>query len=195
MIRTLSTSISSRSAIPKSIVEKAKRWMNIPLPQVDVDHLKLDITPNDPRIYLQTMYELIYLAFKTDSTRVATYQLGRENGVGISDYLARAIGFNLTSPTFARDQKTGWMEKLRLVLSFHQRRIWAVCNASQRGLPKRPAMATCSTIRFSFWDPPPARSNLSRNYPLILTGGNKLGFKHGQFFARRRRVTRQITTG
>ena len=77
-------------------VEKAKRWMNIPLPKVDVDHLKLDITPEDPKVYLQTMFELIYLAFKTDSTRVATYQLGRENGVGISDYLARAVGFNLS---------------------------------------------------------------------------------------------------
>ena len=77
-------------------VEKAKRWLNIPLPQVDVDHLKLDVTPEDPRNYLRTMYELIYLAFKTDTTRVATYQLGRENGVGISDYLGRAVGFKLT---------------------------------------------------------------------------------------------------
>ena len=77
-------------------VEKAKRWINMPLPQVDVDHLKLDLTPDEPRLYLQTMFELIYLAFKTDSTRVATYQIGRENGVGVSDYLGRAVGFKLT---------------------------------------------------------------------------------------------------
>ena len=62
-------------------VENAKRWLYIPLPQVEVDHLNLDITPEEPRTYLQIMYELIYLAFKTDSTRVATYQIGRENGV------------------------------------------------------------------------------------------------------------------
>ena len=49
-----------------------------PLPTVDVDHLKLDVTPEEPRNYLQTMFELIYLAFKTDSTRVATYQFGRK---------------------------------------------------------------------------------------------------------------------
>ena len=53
-------------------VAKAARWMDIPLPTVDVDHLNLDITPDDPREYIRTMYELIYLAFKTDSTRVAT---------------------------------------------------------------------------------------------------------------------------
>ena len=67
-----------------------------PCGKVDVDHLNLDVTPEDPRNYLQTMYDLIYLAFKTDSTRVATYQLGRENAIGVSDYLARAVGFNLT---------------------------------------------------------------------------------------------------
>ena len=41
------------------------------MPEVNVDHLNLDITPEDPRTFLQTMYELIYLAFKTDTTRVA----------------------------------------------------------------------------------------------------------------------------
>ena len=49
-------------------VEKARRWLDIPMPQIDVSHLNLDVTPDDPRNYVQTMYELIYLAFRTDST-------------------------------------------------------------------------------------------------------------------------------
>ena len=55
------------------------------------------------------MFELIYLAFRTDSTRVATYQIGRENGVGRSDHLARAVGFNL-SHQLSHDTKKpdGW---------------------------------------------------------------------------------------
>ena len=90
-------------------VEKAKRWFNIPFPTVNVDHLKLDITHEDPRGYLQTMFELIYLAFQTDSTRVATYQIGRENGIGVSDYLARAVGFNLTHQlTHETKEPGGW---------------------------------------------------------------------------------------
>ena len=77
-------------------VAKAARWMNLPLPTVDVDHLNLEITPEEPREYIQTMYELIYLAFKTDSTRVATFQLAKEVSKGVSDYLARAVGLPLT---------------------------------------------------------------------------------------------------
>ena len=40
--------------------------------------MEADITPEEPRLYVQTMLDMIYLAFKTDSTRVATYQIGRE---------------------------------------------------------------------------------------------------------------------
>jgi len=90
-------------------VEKAKRWASIPLPEVKADHLKLEVTPDEPRLYLQTMYELMYLAFRTDSTRTATYQIGRENGVGRSDVLARAVDLPL-SHQLSHDTKNpgGW---------------------------------------------------------------------------------------
>ncbi len=77
-------------------VAKAKKWLDAPLPTVDGSQLNLELTTDEPREYLQTMFELIYLAFRTDSTRVATYQLGRENGVGRSEHLARAVGFNMS---------------------------------------------------------------------------------------------------
>ena len=55
------------------------------------------------------MYELIYLAFRTDSTRVATYQLGKEVSTGISDYLARAVGFPATHRLSHQTKKPdGW---------------------------------------------------------------------------------------
>lgn len=73
-------------------VEKAAKWVQTPLPKVESDHLKLETTPEEPRQFLQTMYELIWLAFRTDTTRVATWQIGRENGVGISDYLCGLWG-------------------------------------------------------------------------------------------------------
>ncbi|MCA9261282.1 MAG: DUF1552 domain-containing protein [Planctomycetales bacterium] len=56
-------------------VEKAKRWLDVPLPSVAGNQLNLELSTDEPRQYLQTMFELIYLAFKTDSTRVATLLL------------------------------------------------------------------------------------------------------------------------
>ena len=73
---------------------KAEQWIDAPLPKVDSGHLNLDVTVRDSRAYIQTIYELTYLAFLSDSTRVATYMMGRENTGGPQDLLARAVGLN-----------------------------------------------------------------------------------------------------
>ena len=72
-------------------VQKAKRWVNVPLPKVADHDLQLEVGPEDSRNYLQAMFGLMFLALQTDSTRVVTYQIGRGNSVGISDYLWRVL--------------------------------------------------------------------------------------------------------
>ena len=161
-------------------VEKAKRWFNIPFPTVNVDHLKLDITHEDPRGYLQTMFELIYLAFQTDSTRVATYQIGRENGIGVSDYLARAVGFNLTHQlTHETKEPGGWQNfgtYCRFLSEEYGRfaeKLKATAEPGGNGNMLDNTLLLFGSASSAF--------HLSRNYPLILTGGRNMGFKHGQY--------------
>ncbi len=101
-------------------VAKAKKWLDAPLPTVDGDNMNLELTTDEPREYLQLMFELIYLAFRTDSTRVATYQLGRENGVGRSEHLARAVGFQYFARAVARNKEPRWLEELRHLLPLYQ---------------------------------------------------------------------------
>ena len=161
-------------------VEKAKRWFNIPLPTVEIDHLKLDITPEDPRIYLQTMFELIYLALKTDSTRVAAYQIGRENGVGVSDYLARAVGFNLTHQLSHETKNPGGWQNFGTYCRFLSEeygrfaaKLQATTEADGNGNMLDNTLLLFGSASSAF--------HLSRNYPLILTGGRNMGFRHGQY--------------
>ena len=161
-------------------VEKARRWMNIPLPQVDVDHLKLDITPEDPRIFLQTMYELIYLAFKTDSTRVATYQLGRENGVGISDYLARAVGFKLTHQLSHNTKEPDGWKNFGLYCRFISEEFGRFANRL-KSTPEPGGDGNMLDNTLLLFGSASSAFHLSRNYPLILSGGRNMGFKHGQY--------------
>ncbi|GIT28603.1 MAG: hypothetical protein Ct9H300mP1_06490 [Planctomycetaceae bacterium] len=161
-------------------VEKAKRWMNIPLPKVDVDHLKLDITPEDPKVYLQTMFELIYLAFKTDSTRVATYQLGRENGVGISDYLARAVGFNLTHQLSHNTKNPGGWKNFGVYCRFISEELGRFIN-KLKTTPEPAGKGNMLDNTLVLFGSASSAFHLSRNYPLILAGGKNMGFKHGQY--------------
>lgn len=161
-------------------VEKAKRWINIPLPQVDVDHLQLDITPEDPRVYLQTMFELIYLAFKTDSTRVATYQIGRENGVGVSDYLARAVGFKLTHQLSHNTKEPGGWKNFGTYCRFLSEEYGRFLS-KLKATPEPAGTGNMLDNTVLLFGSASSAFHLSRNYPLILAGGKNMGFKHGQY--------------
>jgi hypothetical protein len=161
-------------------VEKAKRWINIPLPTVNVDHLKLDITPDDPRVYLQTMFELIYLAFKTDSTRVATYQIGRENGIGASDYLARAVGFNLTHQLSHETREPGGWKNFGTYCRFISEELGRFAS-KLKTTPEAGGEGNMLDNTLVLFGSASSAFHLSRNYPLILAGGKNLGFKHGQY--------------
>lgn len=161
-------------------IEKAKRWLDIPLPQVDVDHLTLDITPEDPRVYLQTMYELIYLAFKTDSTRTVTYQLGRENGVGVSDYLARAVGFNLTHQLSHKTKEPDGYKNFGTYCNFLSEEYGHFLT-KLKNTPEVGGTGNMLDNTVLLFGSASSAFHLSRNYPLILAGGKNMGFNHGQY--------------
>lgn len=161
-------------------VQKAKRWMNIPLPTVDVDHLQLDITPEDPRVYLQTMFELIYLSFKTDSTRVATYQIGRENGVGVSDYLARAIGFNLTHRLSHETKKPDGWKNFGSYNRFLAEEFGRFA-LKLKSTPEPDGQGNMLDNSLLLFGSASSSFHLSRNYPLVLAGGKNMGFEHGRY--------------
>ena len=161
-------------------VEKAKRWIHTPLPKVDADHLNLDLTPDDPRLYLQTMFELIYLAFKTDSTRVATYQIGRENGVGKSDHLARAVGFNLAHQLSHETKKPSGWKNFGIYCRFLNEEYGCFV-MKLRQTPEPAGEGTMLDNTLLLFGSASSAFHLSRNYPLILAGGKNMGFKHGQY--------------
>lgn len=161
-------------------VAKAAQWIDRPLPTVDADHLNLDITPDDPKAYIQTMYELIYLAFKTDSTRVATYMIGKELGAGISDYLARAVGFPLTHKLSHETKMPNGWKNFGTYCRFQAEEFARFANRL-RSTPEPAGGGTMLDDSLLLFGSASSAFHLSRNYPLVLVGGKKMGFKHGQY--------------
>ena len=154
--------------------------MSTPLPQVDGEDLNLELTTDEPREYLRTMFELIYLAFRTDSTRVATYQIGRENGVGRSDHLARAVGFNLAHQLSHETKETGGWERFAIYCGFLNEEYGRFLQRL-RETPEPNGEGAMLDNTLTFFGSASSAFHLSRNYPLILAGGKNLGFKHGQY--------------
>ena len=161
-------------------VAKAAGWIDIPLPKVDADHLNLDITPDDPREYIQTMYELIYLAFKTDSTRVATYMIGKELGAGISDYLARAVDLPLTHKLSHETKLPDGWKNFGTYCRFQSEEFGRFA-ARLRATPEPAGDGTMLDHTLLLYGSASSAFHLSRNYPLLLVGGKRMGFKHGQY--------------
>lgn len=160
--------------------EKAKRWLGTPLPKVDGSDLNLELTTDEPREYLRTMFELIYLAFRTDSTRVATYQIGRENGVGRSDHLARAVGFNLAHQLSHETKEPGGWERFAIYCGFLNEE-YARFLEKLRDTPEPAGEGSMLDNTLTLFGSASSAFHLSRNYPLILAGGKNFGFKHGQY--------------
>lgn len=161
-------------------VEKSKRWMDIPLPTVDADHLNLEVTPEDPRNYVQTMFELMYLAFRTDSTRTATYQFGRENGIGHSDHLAKAVGFPLSHQLSHDTKNPGGWKNFGIYCAFLAEEFGRFA-AKLKATPEPGGEGHMLDNTLLLFGSASSAFHLSRNYPLVLAGAKNMGFRHGQF--------------
>lgn len=159
---------------------KAQRWIDTPVPQVDTQNLHLDAEPKEARLYFKTMYELIYLAFLSDSTRAATFQLGRENGEGPHDLLSLAVGHGGAHALTHEVKKPGGWQNLGTYNRYQAeefgrfvQRLKETPEPTGNGNMLDNTLAMHGSASSSF--------HLSRNYPIISAGGKNLGFKNGRY--------------
>jgi Protein of unknown function (DUF1552) len=159
---------------------KAQQWIDTPIPQVDTRNLHLDAEPKEARLYFQTMYELIYLAFLSDSTRVATFQLGRENGEGPHDLLSLAVGLGgAHGLTHAIKSPDGW--KNLGTYNRYQAEEFGRFVQRLKDTPEPTGKGNMLDNTFAMHGSASSSFHLSRNYPIISAGGQNLGFRNGRY--------------
>ncbi len=159
---------------------KAQKWVKTPIPKVDASRLKLDADPKEARLYFQTMYELIYLAFASDSTRVATFQLGRENGEGPHDLLSQAVGLGgAHGLTHAVKKPNGW--KNLGTYNRYQAQEFGRFVQKLKETPEPTGQGNMLDNTFAMHGSASSSFHLSRNYPIISAGGKNFGFENGRY--------------
>jgi hypothetical protein len=126
------------------------------------------------------MYGLMHLAFQTDSTRVATYQIGRENGIGRSDHLSRSVGFPLAHQLSHETKKPGGWKRFATYSRFLSEEM-ARFAAKLKATPEVGGEGNMLDNTLVLFGSASSAFHLSRNYPLVLLGAKNMGFKHGQF--------------
>ena len=161
-------------------VDRSQRWLDIPKPEVDASALHLDSDDNSPEEYIRTMYDLIFLAFQTDTTRMATYQLGNMNGAtSVAGKFSELLGFpkNLHGLAHGWNKKGGaeelgkWDQYLAQQLTHFLDRL--------KSTPEADGNLLDHTL--VYYGSSNSNTHNNTNYPLLLAGGNGLGLKHGQF--------------
>lgn len=159
---------------------KAQKWLDTPIPQVDSSNLHLDAEPKEARLYFQTMYELIYLAFLSDSTRIATFQLGRENGEGPHDLLSMAVGLGgAHGLTHDVKKPNGW--KNLGTYNRYQAEEFGRFIQKLKDTSEPNGNGTMLDNTFAMHGSASSSFHLSRNYPIISAGGKNLGFTNGRY--------------
>ncbi|HEY3744040.1 MAG TPA: DUF1552 domain-containing protein [Bryobacteraceae bacterium] len=159
---------------------KAQKWIDTPVPKVDTRNLHLNAEPKEAKLYFQTMYELIYLAFLSDSTRVATFQLGRENGDGPHDLLSLAVGLGAAHGlTHEVKKPNGW--KNLGTYNRYQAQEFGRFIQKLKDTKEPTGNGNMLDNTFAMHGSASSSFHLSRNYPIISAGGKHLGFTNGRF--------------
>lgn len=168
--------LQSIRAIEKR-VERTSQWTHEPLPDVDTKGLNLEVAYNEAEEYVRCLYDLIYLAFVTDSTRYATLMLESEQSSTSEmwNYATYVLGYKGATHDIAHKRPADYSG------------LWDRWRAEQhayflkrlRDTPEGDGNMLDNTV--VLWGSAhPHASHSTKNYPIHLAGGNNLGFQHGQ---------------
>lgn len=164
-------------------VQRSQRWLEIPRPELrdeERDMLHLESDDKAPLLFIRTMYDLIYLAFRTDSTRVATYQI-----TNMADCSSKAAkfpqlqGFKDSLHTLAHDwDKPNGAEKLGKWDQFMAEQFGYFLNRLDSAQEENGTILDNSVVLYGSSN---SVTHDNNNYPLVLAGGGKIGIDHGRF--------------
>ena len=159
-------------------VERTQRWLSIPLPKVDPESIALEAGPDGPKDYIGAMYDLMFLAFQTDVTRISTYQIG-SYGPTIARTFPACIGLPGNWHGLAHGAgKKGGAEKMGRFDQFlaeHLARFLTRLKEAEEGEGN---MLDSTLVLYGSSN---SRTHQNRNYPLLLAGGGQLGLKHNHY--------------
>lgn len=171
--------LTSLNSIEEQIARNEK-WLDVPLPEFDAESIDFDSNPAvDPAAYLRTMFDLMVLAIQTDMTRVLTYMMAREDGMGFGENFPKlALGINKGHHGISHDQADGhWQEWgsydrwLTEQFSYFLTRLDSLQDERGSLLDNTLILygSACSTTHNAV------------NYPLVLAGGSNMNVKHGHY--------------
>lgn len=130
--------------------------------------------------YIRSMYDLMYLAFQSDITRVATYRIASEGGTAPTNNLSKRIGISKDLHQLshaAAEDKEGfkdwglWDQFVANQFAYFINRLRETPEGDGRLLDRCLIFQGAAT----------SKVHNNTNYPIIMAGGKQMGHKTGEF--------------
>jgi len=170
--------LSSLNEVEKQL-SRNEKWLNIPLKDFDASLINLDIDPTSaPEDYVRSMMDIMVLGFQTDITRVMSYMMAREDGMGFGDNFPKiALGLQ-GHHTISHDQATGHWEDWGRLDQWYAKQFDYFLNKMKNTKDIYGSLLDSTLILYGSAC---STTHNARNCPLILAGGSKLGIQHGAY--------------
>jgi len=164
-------------------VERSQRWLEIPRPELRDEErkmLQLDSDDEAPLQFIRTMYDLMYLAFRTDSTRVTTYQItNMADASSKAGKFPQLEGFKGSLHNLAHGwNKPEGAENLGRWDRFMAEQFGYFLDRLSSAQEADGSILDHSVVLYGSSN---STTHNNSNYPLLLAGGGKLGLRHGRY--------------
>lgn len=157
-------------------VERNSEWTHRALPKVERKGLDLEASYREPLEYIRCMYDLLYLALRTDSTRYASFMLESEHSTSneVGKFATQVLGYKGQTHDIAhkRPKESGLWDKWRAEQhAYFLERLRSTSEGEGNMLDR-------TLVLWGSAHPHGSHSN--KDYPIQLSGGNHLGLNHGK---------------
>lgn len=182
--RKLDEYLASVRTVEKNI-QSSRQWAETERPQVDPQSLQLNAAlEHDPDNFLKTMFDLVFLALQTDTTRIAAYQICQNLTTSLTcNRLPKAVGlYNWHGMGHGQNKKPEDIGRMQEYITQNLSRFLLKLRDAHE------ADATMLDRTIILHGSTNTATHGTNNYPLILAGGRNLGLKHGRYLDFRSRV-------
>ncbi len=167
-------------------VQRSQAWIDVPKPAVDGSKINFEVNPRsyDELLgYFQTMMDLIFLAFQTDTTRVATFQLHPEtSGARFGPFLGFPDSYHALSHHGGDPENLAKIAKIDRFhieqLAYLMKKLKAAQDADGRPMLDRTLLVFGGGMSNG-----ETGGHYATNVPVLLAGGRGLGIRQGQHIA------------
>jgi len=161
-------------------VKRNEQWLNIPMKDYDASHLNFNVDVKvDPEAYIKTTFDLMVLGYQVDLTRVMTYMMAREDGLGLGENFPKlALGLTKGHHTISHDKSTGHWEEWGRYDQWLTKQYAYFLDKMKNTHDEHGSLLDNTLVLYGSAC---SSTHNAVNYPLVLAGGANMGVKHGAY--------------